>query len=128
MTSRIYHPGIQNEYIFSSWAEAKKKLTEWHGGLASGMLANCREIEIETKLRRRLENAGFDDCGREYNTTVNLGQSFSGEEYAWCRCRQEDKKELIRFLRLSPQKWARGFYTDEIGNPCLVWVARWGQE
>lgn len=127
MTTQIYHPGIQNEYFFSSWEEAREKLTEWHGGLASGMLFNCREVELNEKLRKRLEDAGFEDSGREYATTAStLGQSFDGEEYDYCPA--EDKKEIARFIKLSPKKWAKGFYTDAVGNPCLIWVARWGQE
>ena len=126
MSRIVYHPGIENEYKFASWEEAREKLEAWHGGLASRMLANCREIEV-TDLAERLKNNGFEDSGAEYNNTrVNLGQSFGGEEYDYCG--PEDKTEIRRFIRLSENRWAKGFYTDPAGNPCLIWVAKYGAD
>lgn len=115
---KIYHPGIENEYVFDSWEEARETLEKHHGGLASGMLANCREIEVLEGLREKLEDLGFEDRGQEYNNTrINCGAERS--------CDPRIPGELKALARLSANRWAKWYYTDPVGNPVYACAAKY---
>lgn len=105
------HPGINNEYIFRAETaeEAEQKMLEHlesrHGGLASGMLANCRVVEVLP--REAFENLG-ESQGRFWNSTLQeLNQSESCKSWEWYEKRDPEYVYDFHFV-------------DEVGNPVLV--------
>jgi hypothetical protein len=126
--TKIWHPGIQNEYLFDSWEEAERRLEEMHGGLASGMLANCVELTV-TDLADRLEEAGIENRGREWNNTL-LNERQNGVETLRLEpdMGESERAELEFWMERDPDRWARWFYTDAAGEPSLLCWAPWDEE
>lgn len=127
--TKLWHPGIRNEYVFGTWDEAREYLEQHHGGLASGMLANLVEIEL-TDLAERLDAAGVEDRGREWNDTY-LRESRNGSSNVLRvdpdNLREPNvHKQVSRVLRLSDRKWAKWYYRDPVGNASLLCWAEWG--
>lgn len=114
----------RGDWVFNSWESAKRILTEEHGGLATGMLANCREIEENgLEFAEYLKDCGFEDNGREYNNTrINLNQ----QNADWIAISKDYRKsQYKKYLDCSESRWAKWFYTDEIGNPVLICRAKY---
>jgi hypothetical protein len=125
MASRIWHPGIETEYVFDDWDHAQRELERRHGGLAAGMLASCVEIPL-TDLAGRLDEAGVECRGREWNDTLlQTRQSGAHTLSLGGEMGTPDKRELRRVLRLSENKWARWYHTDAVGNASLLCWQEW---
>lgn len=86
----VIHPGFNNRYITKAdsseeaWAEMRQTLEKNHGGLASGMLANCYEVEVRTP--------DAPCAGRVYNGTV-LRLSEEGLEFVFAKNATEKQWE-----------------------------------
>ncbi len=120
MAHAIWHPGIETEYVFETWEEARTKLEQRHGGLASGMLASCVEIEL-TDTAEELESAGVECQGREWADT-RLQQMRQGVSTLYVS--EVSRGELEHVLELDPNEVARWYYTDAVGNATLLcWQA-----
>ena len=120
MSSKIYHPGIQNEYLFDTWEEAKKELTKLHGELAGAMLANCREVEI-TNLDEILDDAGFEYQGRQYSNTADQQMELDNLlEITQIHATDGVTPELQELLELDPDQFWKAYWTDAVGNPTLI--------
>jgi len=124
-TAKIWHPGIENEYVFDTWDEAKCDLERRHGGLASGMLANCVELPV-TDLADRLDAAGIECAGREWNHTL-ASERAQGAAVLQLqpRLELEDRPRFRRIVRLSTNRWAKWYYTNAVGEPSLLCWQRW---
>jgi hypothetical protein len=116
---RIWHPGIETEYVFDSWEDARRELEARHGGLAEGMLASCIEVEL-TDIGEKLDAAGVECQGREWSHTLTQTVQSGAKTLQLADMTKEGRDELRRVLRLSPNRWAKWYYTDAVGNASLL--------